>query len=77
MGQDAICGVADCFVSGRGNVDSGCRFVVQVADGFGAVCCPSVPHGDGCMKEVSRVNRRVGEVQPNGRQVLLIPDSGD
>ena len=28
VGQDAICGIADCLVSGSGNVDSGCRFVV-------------------------------------------------
>ena len=77
MRQHSIGGVADRLAPSRWDV-SRCRvFTMQVADGCRVVSRPGVPHRGGRVKQIARVNRWRGEIDPNRGEVLSVPDSRD
>ncbi len=77
MGERPIGRVADRLASRGGNVGRRCGFAVQVACGRRVVGGPGVPHGDRGVKQIPRMDRRMGEVHTDGREVLFVPDPGD
>ena len=75
--QHPVGRVADGLPMGDVDRCGGVLLTDQIARRPGIVRGPGVPHGDREVEQVAGVRRRLGQVDPDGREQLLVPDAGD
>lgn len=73
MSQDAVGCVADGLPPRGGDIWRRGLFAMEVADGDLVIGRPGVPHGHGSVEKIVCMNRRIGEIDPNGRQIFFVP----
>jgi hypothetical protein len=75
--KNPVGGITDRLTPRRGDVGSGVFDVIKIPNRIGIIGRPGVIHCCRQVKEITRVDGRVGEVNADRRQDFLIPYPGD
>ena len=75
--EHPVGGVADRFVAGGFKVFGGRAFVVKDSYRGVIVGSPGVIHRSRAVEKIPRMDGGRGEIPTNGREAMLIPDTGD
>jgi len=72
-----IRGITDCFATGGGHINGRGFRMIDITDRVGVISGPRIVHGGGEVEEISRMYRRIGEIDADGGKDLFVPDARD